>query len=418
MEKDKNLSIEYLKESSDIVSDKADIEGVFSNNKIEEKNKEKVIEAVGIDNVGINFHDESETTDDKKAPKLNDENNEYDESTVNVETVRIEDESAHVKSSENSETESLDWEEKTEIDLTELDDENNSYGNDGAESSIKSDNVIDRLLNKHNAEIVEDELFGNKKYLKFRLSQFEGPLDLLCTLVRENKVEVEDIFISDITGQYLEIVSNSSFDDVEYASEFLIMAATLLEIKSKKLLPVVTADDGEENDADYDERMIIRQIKEYDLFKKTGEKLAEQEALYQFTRKPVYTEDDYRICLVDFNLDRLVDAFAKVISRAEIEAEAIKPKTIIKERFTVSNRIKHIARSIFELKKMNFFDLYDENYSKLEIINTFLAILELLKRQYITAIQENEFSDIYLELSDGVEAPLSLEEGEENEIGY
>ena len=89
MEKDKNLSIEYLKESSDIVSDKADIEGVFSNNKIEEKNKETVIEAVGIDNVGINFHDESETTDDKKAPKLNVEKNEYDESTVNVETVRI-----------------------------------------------------------------------------------------------------------------------------------------------------------------------------------------------------------------------------------------------------------------------------------------------------------------------------------------
>lgn len=282
----------------------------------------------------------------------------------------------------------------------------------------KTVNIIDENAEKRNAEIVEDELYGNKKFLRFRLSQFEGPLDLLCTLVKENKVEIEDIFISDITGQYLEIVTNSSFADVEYASEFLIMAATLLEIKSKKLLPVVVENIDGEIDPDYDEKMIIRQVKEYKLFKETSEKLAEQEALYQFTKAPVYTEDDYRICLTDFNLDKLVDAFARIVSRAEIKAEAIKPKTIIKERFTVSNRIKHIARSIFEMKKLNFFDLYDEDYSKLEIINTFLAILELLKRQYITATQEGEFEDIYLELREGVDAPLTLEEGEEKEIGY
>lgn len=268
------------------------------------------------------------------------------------------------------------------------------------------------------AEIVEDEVFKDKKYLRFKLTQFEGPLDLLCTLVKENKVEIEDIFISDITSQYLEIVANSGSLDVEYSSEFLIMAATLLEIKSKRLLPVVTVDENGMTDADYDEQMIIRQVKEYQIFKEASEKLAEKEALYQFTKEPVYTEDDYRVCLTDFNLDKLVDAFARIISRAEIKAEEIKPRTIVKERFTVSNRIRYIARSIFEMKKLNFFDLYDDDYTKLEIINTFLAILELLKRQYITATQEGEFSNIYLELRDGVEAPLDFEEGEEKEIGY
>ena len=266
------------------------------------------------------------------------------------------------------------------------------------------------LTEKYNAEIVEDEVFSNKKYLKFKLSQFEGPLDLLCTLVKENKVEIEDIFISDITGQYLEIVTNSSFDDVEYASEFLIMAATLLEIKSKRLLPVVNDDLEGDVDPDYDEKMIIRQVKEYKLFKETSEKLAEREALYQFTKEPVYTEDDYRIALKDFDLNKLVDAFARILTRAELKAEEIKPKTIIKERYTVSNRIKHIARNIFELKKMNFFDLYDEDFTKIEVINTFLAILELLKRQYITAIQETQFSDIYLELKDGVDSMLDMDE--------
>ena len=268
---------------------------------------------------------------------------------------------------------------------------------------------------KFNAEIVEDEVFSNKKYLKFKLSQFEGPLDLLCTLVKENKVEIEDIFISDITGQYLEIVTNSSFDDVEYASEFLIMAATLLEIKSKRLLPVVEDNIDGEVDPDYDEKMIIRQVKEYKLFKETSEKLAENEALYQFTKEPVYTEDDYRIALKDFDLNKLVDAFAKILTRAEMKAEEIKPKTIIKERYTVSNRIKHIARNIFELKKMNFFDLYDEDFTKIEVINTFLAILELLKRQYITATQETQFSDIFLELKDGVDTMLDVDDGEVTE---
>lgn len=281
---------------------------------------------------------------------------------------------------------------------------------DNTEIDSNIDINENEVVEKYNAEIVEDEVFSNKKYLKFKLSQFEGPLDLLCTLVKENKVEIEDIFISDITGQYLEIVTNSSFDDVEYASEFLIMAATLLEIKSKRLLPVVNDDLDGEIDPDYDEKMIIRQVKEYKLFKETTEKLAEQEALYQFTKEPVYTEDDYRIALKDFDLDKLVDAFARIVTRAELKAEEIKPKTIIKERYTVSNRIKHIARNIFELKKMNFFDLYDEDFTKIEVINTFLAILELLKRQYITATQETKFGDIYLELKDGVDTMLDVDD--------
>ena len=304
-----------------------------------------------------------------------------------------------------------------------LDNIDNAENDDKAEimnenSTSNLEEKDDDSLENLSAEIIEDEIFSNKKYLKFKLSQFEGPLDLLCTLVRENKVEIEDIFISDITGQYLEIVTNSNFDDVEYASEFLIMAATLLEIKSKRLLPVVQTDEDGEVDPDYDEKMLIRQLKEYNLFKEKSEKLAEQEALYQFTKEPVYTEDDYRVALTDFNLDKLVDAFAKIVTRAELKAEEIKPKTIIKERFTVSNRIKHIARSIFEVKKLNFFDLYDEDYTKLEVINTFLAILELLKRQFITATQENDFDNIYLELKEGVDTMLTFDEGDEEEIGY
>lgn len=252
----------------------------------------------------------------------------------------------------------------------------------------------------------DDEDIYDKKRYRYGLSIYDGPLDLLLYLVRRNKIEIEDIFVSDITQQYLDIIGpieDWTEEEIEYAGEFITMAAELIEIKSKLLIPTENVD---ETPDDLPERDLYRRLEELKMFKMQAEKLQGLETINRFFREPVFSEDDYRLAIKDFDLDKLIDAYAKMTYRAVQQELRLEPKTIQKERFSIDNRMHHTCEVLIEQKKTSYFSLIEKDFNKIDAINTFLATLELMKKQQISAHQEEKFKDIEITVKEGVETPL------------
>ena len=269
------------------------------------------------------------------------------------------------------------------------------------------DNVVEGYENVTFYKTDEDFITGRKNYVFF-LSPFDGPLDLLLFMLKNKKLDIDELFVSDITKQYLEIISKvEKFDEAElaYAGEFLTTASELIYIKSVHILP--TEDDAS-IEAEEAQKSIIDRLKEYEMFKTMSQRIKELETTNRFYREPVYTDEDYRLSIKNFSMDKLLDAYARLIDRLNRREADIEPKKVMKERFSVSNRISYIAQRIFSEKKLDLFSLFDEDFTRLEIVNTFLALLELVKRQVIKTTQDDTFGDIYLELAEGA-LPINLE---------
>lgn len=236
-----------------------------------------------------------------------------------------------------------------------------------------------------------------------KISNFEGPLDLLLYLVNKAEISIRDIFVSEVTEQFIEYVRSAEDLDMERESEYLGMAATLLEIKSKELLPIMQFDwenDGMEDDMfDDPQENIFRQLEEYKLFKEVSENLKKQETVDIFYKEPDESATDVRIEYTDFNLKNLVDAFSKLLARLDLE-KRIKnaQKEIPKEVFTVADKINYIKTTMLERQTCSFFELFKEDASRMEVITTFQALLELLKLQYLTCEQSETFGDITINL--------------------
>ena len=236
-----------------------------------------------------------------------------------------------------------------------------------------------------------------------KISNFEGPLDLLLYLVNKAEISIRDIFVSEVTEQFIEYVRSAEDLDMERESEYLGMAATLLEIKSKELLPIMQFDwenDGMEDDMfDDPQENIFRQLEEYKLFKEASENLKKQETVDIFYKEPDESATDVRIEYTDFNLKNLVDAFSKLLARLDLE-KRIKnaQKEIPKEVFTVADKINYIKTTMLERQTCSFFELFKEDASRMEVITRFQARLELLKLQYLTCEQSETFGDITINL--------------------
>lgn len=230
-----------------------------------------------------------------------------------------------------------------------------------------------------------------------KLDNFEGPLDLLLHLIKEAKIEIKDIFVSQVTEQFLLYINGLDVLDVDKASEYLNMAATLLEIKSKSILPKI-----EEFDEEYDpETALIRQLEEYNLFKEASAKLKEQENVLRFYKEPDKTVGEVKIVYNDFNLEGLINAFSKLLMRVDDKKRQENVlKEIPKEVFTVKDKVEHIRTMLLDKKEMSFFETFTSFYTKNELITTFQAMLELLKLQYITVEQNDIFDDITIKLRD------------------
>ncbi len=252
----------------------------------------------------------------------------------------------------------------------------------------------------------EREEFKDSTAYEVKLDSFEGPLDLLLFLIKEAKIDIKDIFLSKITDEYLKYIESMKDLPMEKVGDFIEMAATLIEIKSKKLLPK-----PEEivEDEESPEQKLIRQLEEYKLFKEASEKLKDIDDCDKFYKNPEPSAGDFRYILKDMNFDGLLDAFTSLMSRVTMRAEIPAVKKIQKDRFTVAQKISQIKDSLMIEKEIKFTSLFDNDYSKSEIINTFLAVLELLKRQYIHAKQDGVFEDILITKSEeGSEENLAI----------
>ena len=257
------------------------------------------------------------------------------------------------------------------------------------EKQIESASSFDiTKLDKKSLEILEE----SEDDYKFKLKDFEGPLDLLLHLIKITKIDICDIFLSDITEQYLKFMENIDEVDVEKASEFINMSATLLEIKSKHLLPKPEDNNIDEEDP---EQRLIRQIEEYKLFKEQSEKLVAIEDVGKLYKAPDDSVGEFRYTLPDtLQVDAMIQAFISVMQKMTVKAEAIQEKRITKDRFTVAQKISQIKDKLIQNKTFKFTDVFESSYTKSEVINTFLALLELLKLQYITVEQSGLFDEI------------------------
>ncbi len=263
---------------------------------------------------------------------------------------------------------------------------------------------------------IEGDFITEKPQIIYRLKDYEAPIELLYELIKDAKIEIEDIFISDITSQYVQIINDTPREelDFEYAGEFITMAAELVYLKSVRILPKDDDEEYEEDDAEYERMQLINKIKEYALLKEQSEKLREIETINRFYRAPVYTDKDYRVALVNFSLPKLVEAFAKVLANADRREQEIIPKKVVKERFSVHDQMEYIRVMISVRKEMNFMDLFEPDYDKSDIVTTFLAVLELLKYGRLRATQEETFGTITIFAVEGTEdTPVEFEEGDD-----
>ena len=239
---------------------------------------------------------------------------------------------------------------------------------------------------------------GDKMDLDISIDEFEGPLDLLLHLIKESKMDIFNIEIEKITDQYLKYIEHQEKLNLEISSGYLVMAAELIEMKSRLLLPRTTVEEEmEEEDPKED---LVARLLEYQAYKEITKTLKEKEEI----RKEIYTKapdnfSQYReegVSLQgDISLDDLLDAFQKYLRRMQ-KMKPLKTKVTIKE-ISVSSRQTDIKKILFKKKKVSFFELFPE-FSKEYIVATFLAILEMAKEKELRIVQNNNFDDIICEV--------------------
>ena len=231
--------------------------------------------------------------------------------------------------------------------------------------------------------------------IKFKINEFEGPLDLLLHLIKENKMDIMNIEIERITEQYILYLNEQEKMNLEIASEYLVMASELIELKSKMLLPNPKVESEEEEEVDPREDLVNRLL-EYQAYKEITKVLKEKEEL----RKEIYTKspeniknyvDENAKLPSDITLDDLVEAFKKYLERKK-ESKPLKTKVTTNE-ISVSSRRLEIKSILKKKPKVSFFELFPV-LNKEYIVATFLAILEMAKNKELRITQDKNLDDI------------------------
>jgi segregation and condensation protein A len=230
---------------------------------------------------------------------------------------------------------------------------------------------------------------------KVKLEIFEGPLDLLLFLIKRDEIDIYDISIERITGQYLEYLQAFKELNIDVAGEFVVMAANLIYLKSRSLLPADQQppdEDAEEDDPRWD---LIRQLIEYKKFKEAAAQLhareLEQERIFTRDNGAAAAMVEAPLPLGEVGIFQLINAFQNVIKRVEVREDL---REIFGEHFTVSDKIDTILQRIAGGARLRFSDLFGAIASRVEIVVTFLALLELIRLKQVRASQANPFDEI------------------------
>ena len=240
---------------------------------------------------------------------------------------------------------------------------------------------------------------------------FEGPLDLLLYLIKKEEVDIYDVNLTQLATQFLEYIEMMRLLDLEIAGEFLVMASTLMYIKSRELLPKDQQVQVEGEEEGEDPRWeLIRQLVEYKKFKDAAAQLqrleTEQENIFpRLPCKPEFEEspDPVRPNVSIFDL---IAAVSSVLNRFAQRGDA---REIFEDKWTVSEKIEQILGTITERKQLKFSELFSDASNRVEVVVTFLALLELIRLKQILAVQDEAFGDIELVKATPAGAPLSEE---------
>ncbi|MDO4531423.1 MAG: segregation/condensation protein A [Bacillota bacterium] len=243
--------------------------------------------------------------------------------------------------------------------------------------------------------------------INIRLDAFEGPLDLLYHLIEKNEIDIYDIPVASLTEQYLAYLDAAEDRDMDGMSEFLLMAATLLDIKSKLLLPKTKAEEEEGPDP---REELVQKLLEYKQIKEATESLREREedaALVFYKEADASVEklkerepEELDVLLQGLTLDDLCSAFRRVMERNETKVDRVRSsfRSVQRDLFTVSEKMEFI-RDLLILRPNGttaFHSIFRENAGKMEKVVTFLALLELIKQKEVQITQERNFSEILI----------------------
>ncbi len=243
---------------------------------------------------------------------------------------------------------------------------------------------------------------------KLRLEMFEGPLDLLLYLIKKNDIDIYDIPIAEITEQYLEYIDAMKTLDLNVVGDFLVMAATLMHIKSKMLLPPDPLAEEKEEEDPRDE--LVRRLEEYKKFKEIAEQLKDKEGHRQdlFPRNMDEAalndiKEDAKEVMIEATLFDLINALSQALKKV--------PETttyqVTEEEFTVEQKIHAILHILVGEDNMNLGELFSKSQSKIEVVVMFMAVLELIRLKEIICVQRRLFDDIVIQRNKLNEMPAS-----------
>ena len=234
-----------------------------------------------------------------------------------------------------------------------------------------------------------------QKY-EIKIDNFEGPLDLLCHLIDKNKLNIYEIKLSDITDQYIDYINNMEKQNLEVTSEFLIMASTLLYIKSKGLLPKV-----EEDETELTEEELLRRLVEYKSYKEISKTLKEEYNIYsrRFFKLPDTIELPKQAFEKVYDKEKIVKAYEDLRIRNEVKVNLNSKENMeriaISESVTIGSKVKIIFRELLKRPKFVFNKLFDiKNSRPVDVVTAFLGLLEMTRRSKVAVEQEENFSDI------------------------
>jgi segregation and condensation protein A len=243
-------------------------------------------------------------------------------------------------------------------------------------------------FHKETAEITAD----SSDELKIKIGEFAGPLDLLLFLIKQEQANIFDIPIARITDEYLRFIRMMKTLDIAVAADFLVMASTLIEIKSKMLLPRDPNAVGIDEEIEDPRQELVDRLLEYEKYKSAAQMLYEKTTLEQAVFARGKIESDESNAEIDASVFDLLTVFQKIVAR---HVEEVKME-IQREEISLADMIKDLRRRIFETGEVSLIAFFEEMHTKRELVTAFIAALEIVRTETVKLIQKQTFGDVIL----------------------
>lgn len=258
----------------------------------------------------------------------------------------------------------------------------------------------DRMVDQEKLQSIREKFDSNVDYTTV-LDNFEGPLDLLLFLINKEEIEIKDVFVSQVTEQFLDYMKGLPYLDVDKVSEYLNIAATIIKIKAQALVPNLEEDPEIDAEIEEDKAELIRALEEYKLIKEETKKLKELETIGYYFKEPDKDVGETRtvFTLDHLTLNELITVFSQFLLKREEDFKEEEVREIPRDSFTVEQKIQFVLESLEERQEVKFEELFTQDFTKSEIVTTFQAILELLKYQFLRVRQDQAFGEITISLN-------------------